>query len=290
MNLKQFLLGTRPKTLVAAVVPVLCAYSLALYRYEQVSSLYAVLCLLLALCIQIATNFYNDAVDHPKGADNVRVGPRRVSTQEKVHYKKVFLIGHLFIALAIVLGIPLVLKGGIVFVVLGLISLYFAYGYTGGPFPLAYLGLGELFVFIFFGVIATLGSYYLMSGTLDYEAGILATQIGLLSTTLIAVNNYRDRKTDVLVHKKTLATKLTSYQYLKLFDVFLFGPYLFILFGMLFFDLKYFFLLFSISLAYKIRRGLRENTDESELNTFLNLSGKHLILFATLYVILNLCR
>jgi 1,4-dihydroxy-2-naphthoate polyprenyltransferase len=285
MNIKVFLLGIRPKTLVAAVIPPLCAHSLFRVETGETSYLFLVLCLLLALFIQIATNFYNDAIDSLKGADDNRVGPDRISTQGKVGTKKVLFMGHLFIALAFMVAIPLVIEGGFLIFIIGLISLFLAYGYTGGPYPLAYLGLGELFVFIFFGLVATCGSYFIFSGTISWQSVLLGSQIGFLSCALIAVNNFRDRKTDVLVNKKTLATKMSRDKYLALMDAFMFLPHIFLLVFVLTLKLSYFFPILSVSFAHRARFLLHNYSDESELNVALKYCGIHLLLFGLLFIL-----
>jgi len=290
MNLDLIIKGMRPKTLAAAIVPPVCAYTLYYSEYKTSAFIYLFLCLLLALFIQIATNFYNDAIDYLKGADDNRVGPERISGKDKLDHKKVFILGHLFIVLALLVGIPLVIKGGIYLFILGIVSLFLAYGYTGGPFPLAYLGLGELFVFLFFGLVATCGSYFVYADGINLNSLVLGTQIGFLSSVLIAINNLRDKETDILVNKKTLATKLTKSRFLILIDCFLFIPYLLLLYFIIFVDLKYFFPLFSVSLAYKLRSEIRNNVDPKELNLCLALAGKHLVLFSFLFCVASLCR
>jgi 1,4-dihydroxy-2-naphthoate octaprenyltransferase len=281
--LKLFIEGIRPKTLVAAFIPPFVAHSLYYTLNKETEFMLLTLCILLALCIQIATNFYNDAIDFIKGADDNRVGPKRITSEDQFSPKVVFWIGHLFIFLAFIFGIPLVMKGGIVFLGIGIISLFLAYGYTGGPFPLAYLGLGELFVFIFFGLIATCGSYYLFSGIINLPVIVLGTCIGLLSSVLIAINNYRDRETDVLVNKNTLATKLSQSNYLLLIDFFIFTPYLLLFYFMFVIRLNFFIPILAMGLAHRTRFIVHNHIEKSELNEALALSGKQLLLFGILF-------
>jgi 1,4-dihydroxy-2-naphthoate octaprenyltransferase len=281
--IKLFIQGIRPKTLVAAFVPPFVAHSLYFSVTNKTEYMILTLCILLALCIQIATNFYNDAIDFIKGADDNRVGPKRITSEVGFNPKTVFLIGHTFILLAFLCGIPLVMKGGVVFLILGVVSLFLAYGYTGGPFPLAYLGLGEVFVFVFFGLIATCGSYYLFSGGIDLASIVLGSCIGLLSSVLIAINNFRDRETDVLVSKNTLATKLSKSQYLLLIDLFIFTPYLLLLFFILTINLNFFIPIFAMGFAHRARYIIRNHQEKVELNEALALSGKQLFLFGLLF-------
>ncbi len=207
-KLYPWLLAFRLKTLTAALVPVMVATALCLSLnlfFDWWVSLYA---LLGAFCIQIATNLFNDAIDFKTGADcEKRIGPQRVTQTGLLSEKQVWFIGFAFLGLACVFGMPLVLRGGAPIVILGLLSLFLAYGYTGGPFPLAYLGLGDLFVVLFFGLFAVAGTAYLHALHVNGAMVVAGLQIGFLSTVLIAINNLRDSETDVLVHKRTLAVR-----------------------------------------------------------------------------------
>ncbi len=283
MNRQDFLQGMRLKTLSAGAAPVICAGAYAFY-VESFSIYYFLLCLFLALFIQIATNFYNDAIDFKKGADINRVGEHRITTQGGNDYKLVMNIGHLFICLSLIVGIPLFFKGGTVFIILGVFSLALAYGYTGGPFPLAYLGLGEIFVFLFFGLVATVGSFYLITDEMiNGSIFVIASQLGLLSSVLIAVNNYRDREEDVKVNKNTLATKLSRKNYLLLINVLLFFPYILVLYFVFLVDQRFIFNLFSIGIAHRIKSNLEEIVEMKDCNLILAMSGKHLVFFSLLF-------
>lgn len=202
------ILAIRPKTLTAALVPVVVAAAVS-YRYWNVFN-WKVLVLVLigALSIQIATNFFNDAVDFKKGADTEeRLGPVRVTQSGQMSARQVMSLGLIFCLVALVAGIPLVMIGGWPIVVIGVVSLLMAYSYTGGPFPLAYLGLGDLFVILFFGLIAVMGTGYLLTQLTSLEFLVAGLQVGFLSTTLIAINNARDREQDIKVNKRTLAVR-----------------------------------------------------------------------------------
>ncbi|MAZ49587.1 MAG: 1,4-dihydroxy-2-naphthoate octaprenyltransferase [Halobacteriovoraceae bacterium] len=282
MNLKILFLGVRPKTLGAAIVPPVVALSYA--RSQGIQFNWIIInCLMLALFLQVATNFYNDAIDKLKGADEKRVGPQRLGAQFNIDPKKIMLIGHIFMALAFIFAVPIFIKGGPIFIILGLISAFLAYGYTGGPFPLAYLGLGEVFVFIFFGWVATLGSFYLMAGNLDIYIWFIASMVGFLSMTLIGINNFRDREGDADVGKRTLATRLSSKSYLALLDCFLFLPFILTLYLVISLKESYLILLLIAGLTHRIRFILRNYQKPMELNDALALAGKQLVLFAFLF-------
>lgn len=281
--IKMFFQGIRLKTLAAAFVPPLSAAAFVYFESKMVDLYILGHCLGLALFIQMATNFYNDGIDYLKGADTDRDGPKRITDNDNI--KLVFRFGHLCLFLAFCFGIPLVLKGGAFFLILGLISLFLAYGYTGGPFPLAYLGLGELFVFLFFGLLAFGGSAFLISGSFQLSYLVIGSIYGLLSSVLIAINNFRDRDKDKKVNKRTLATRMSRKSYLALIDFFLFAPYLILFYLFCFRDLRFIFPILAAGIAHKIRYHLRNYTALNELNDSLALAGKHLIAFSALFIL-----
>lgn len=198
----------RPKTLTAAIVPVVVGTALVHFQAKTIYWSMSFFALLSALFIQIGTNLFNDAIDFLKGADTAeRIGPQRVSQGGLVSIKMVFAGGFLSFILALLCGIPLVLQGGWPLIVIGLVSLVLGYAYTGGPFPLAYLGLGDLFVILFFGLIAVAGVHYLHVLEWSPAALYAGLQVGVLATVLIAINNLRDVEQDIKAHKKTLAVR-----------------------------------------------------------------------------------
>ncbi len=208
-NLNSWVLAARPKTLSAAVVPVLATIGLVNSLKLPIQWWIIAFALLSSFCIQIGTNFVNDAMDFKKGADNEkRLGPMRVTQQKIFTFKQVMMMATGFFVLAMAFGIPLVIHGGWPIVVIGLLSVLMGYAYTSGPVPLAYFGLGDLFVIIFFGLVAVGGLFFLQTGTYTLDAFVLGLQIGFLSTILIAINNLRDIHTDKEVNKKTLAVRL----------------------------------------------------------------------------------
>jgi 1,4-dihydroxy-2-naphthoate octaprenyltransferase len=208
-NLKAWILAARPKTLTASLVPILSTTGLVRGSGYAIDWSIVMLALIASFCIQIGTNLVNDAMDFKKGADTEkRVGPSRVTQQGIFTFKQVMTGATLFFFLAACFGIPLVIKGGAPILVIGLVSILMGYAYTSGPIPLAYHGLGDLFVILFFGLIAVGGLFFLLTGEYTWPAFVLGLQIGFLSTVLIAINNLRDMNTDKLVNKKTLAARL----------------------------------------------------------------------------------
>lgn len=207
-NFKSWILSTRPKTLTAAVVPVIVGTALVRAHSLPVIWWVSICAALSAGFIQIGTNLVNDALDFKKGADTeTRTGPQRVTQSGLLTSKQVMAAAGLCFALATALGVPLVMQGGWPIVAIGLVSLALAYGYTGGPYPLAYKGLGELFVILFFGLVAVMGTFYLHTGFVDRLSVIAGLQVGFLATVLIAINNLRDAPQDKLVNKRTLAVR-----------------------------------------------------------------------------------
>jgi 1,4-dihydroxy-2-naphthoate octaprenyltransferase len=277
--MKNFILAARPKTLLAGAIPPLVAYAYHLSTSRESQLPYLVLAVLGALFIQIATNFFNDVLDHEKGADKVRVGPTRVSASGLVAVATVRRWAITCVVLGAACGVPLVVRGGWPFLVLGLVSLYLTYGYTGGKISLAYRGLGELFVFLFFGLFSVLGSYYLFALRLDAGSLVLASAFGLLTTTFICVNNLRDRETDRAVGKRTMATRMSvrAYQGFILFTIF--APYLLLHY---FRDLPLIYLVFiGLLPALKLARIVLTKSGP-ELNEGLKFSGIHLIVFSAI--------
>jgi len=209
--MKSWILAARPKTLPAAIVPVWIGSMPALIDENPYSGSWLLFwCTLLScICIQIATNLFNDAIDHEKGADTAdRLGPMRVTASGLLARSLVIRGALAFCLAAVVLGIPLVSAQGWPVVIIGLVSLVFSYGYTGGPYPLAYRGLGELFVILFFGFVAVLGSYYIQTGDLGgSDLWTLGLECGLYSSVLIAINNLRDIEEDRKSGKRTLAAR-----------------------------------------------------------------------------------
>jgi 1,4-dihydroxy-2-naphthoate octaprenyltransferase len=206
--LSAWFLAIRPKTLTAAVVPVVVGTALAFGVHGSVQLGLSFLALISALLIQIGTNFINDSLDFKKGADTAeRIGPERATQSGRLRANQVLGGGLLCFFLAAALALPLVYSGGWPIFAIGVFSLVAGYAYTGGPFPLAYRGFGDLFVLVFFGWVAISGVYYLNTGVFELNALIAGSQIGLLATVLIAINNLRDNMTDRKANKRTLAVR-----------------------------------------------------------------------------------
>lgn len=214
----NWLLAIRPKTLTVSLAPIILGTSLA-YHDGYCSGYYLTLTLLGALLIQIGTNLSNDYFDFQKGADTQeRVGPIRVTQAGLIAPSKVKVAFILAFGLAICVGILLVIRGGWVILAIGLASIISGIAYTAGPYALAYLGLGELFVLIFFGPIAVAGTYYIQTLNFSWIAFLAGIAVGLLACAILVVNNLRDIEQDRTAHKKTLAVRFgrefANYEYI----------------------------------------------------------------------------
>lgn len=205
---RAWLLAIRPRTLPAAAAPVLIGTGLAAHR-GVFAPLPALAALAGALLIQIATNLANDYFDFVKGADTAaRVGPTRVTQAGLISPAGVKRGMLLALAAALAVGIYLVAVGGWPIVVIGTLSLACAVAYTGGPYPLAYHGLGDLFVFAFFGLVAVSGTYFVQALDFTAESLLAGAGVGALSTAILVVNNLRDIETDAAAGKRTLAVRI----------------------------------------------------------------------------------
>lgn len=207
-KLKPWILAARPKTLGAAIAPVLVGSVLGWKLSGQFCVWLMLDTLAACMCLQIATNLFNDALDGLKGSDTKeRLGPVRITASGMMAPRTVLKVAAGVLLLATLLSLPLVWYRGWPIVAIGIPSLYFCFGYTGGPWPLAYRGLGEFFVVLFFGLVAVTGSAFVQSGHWYFEAIIAGFQVGMLSTVLIAINNLRDIEEDTKTGKRTLAVR-----------------------------------------------------------------------------------
>ncbi|MEX2530651.1 MAG: 1,4-dihydroxy-2-naphthoate polyprenyltransferase [Gemmatimonadota bacterium] len=203
-----WLMAIRPRTLPAAAAPVVVGTAMAM-SHGTAATLPALAAMAGALLIQIATNLANDYFDFRKGSDTEdRVGPTRV-VQAGILSPEAVLAGTVVtLLLATLVGLYLVWVGGVVILLIGLASLLCAVTYTGGPFPLAYHGLGDLFVFVFFGLVAVAGTYWVQALAFEPELLTAGAGVGALVTAILVVNNLRDLETDRAAGKHTLAVRI----------------------------------------------------------------------------------
>lgn len=200
---KAWLLAARPKTLAAGSVPVLVASALAasLGHFQLVP---AILCLLFALLAQVASNFANDYYDYVKKTDNEhRLGPARAVASGWIDPHQMLIGLAVTITVACFFGLGLIYYGGWPMVLVGVVSVISLLAYTAGPWPLAYHGLGDLFVLVFFGFVAVVFTFYVQAGSFHPYAFVLGGMVGLQAVNILVLNNYRDRDTDKASGKKT---------------------------------------------------------------------------------------
>lgn len=206
---KIWIMAARPKTLPAAVAPVLAGLGLAAHD-GPVNGPVALVTLVTALLLQIGVNFANDVQDYEKGADTVgeRLGPPRVTALGLVTPQAMWRATWLTFGLALLLGLYLVWVGGWPILAIGVTAILAALAYTGGPFPLGYHGLGEVFVFLYFGLFAVAGTYWLQRHAVTPLVWWAGAWLGLLSAAILVVNNTRDLANDARAGKRTLAVRL----------------------------------------------------------------------------------
>jgi len=196
--------AARPKTLAAAFVPVLTGGTLA-YVHNSFNIFTTLAALVCAFLIQVGTNFANDYFDFKKGADtDQRIGFQRASATGLIRPSQMLVATIISMSTAFILGLYLVWIGGWVILIIGILSLVFGVLYTGGPFPLGYNGLGDLFVFIFFGIVAVTGTYYVNALEWSFQSFLISIPVGALSVNILVVNNLRDIEQDRIANKKTL--------------------------------------------------------------------------------------
>lgn len=223
---QSWLMAARPRTLPAAAAPVLVAIAFALrdgvFHWPS-----ALACLLISLLMQIGANFANDLFDHERGSDTPdRLGPTRVTASGIISPMQMRLGIAAIFGLAMLLGLYLTWLRGWPILALGAAIIVAALAYTGGPFPYGYYALGDVFVFLSFGLAAVCGTYYAQSGTLTPTVGWVSVPMGLLIINILVVNNTRDIPTDTAVNKRTLAVLLGREAMLTEYLVCLIGAYL----------------------------------------------------------------
>ena len=207
--LRIWLMASRPRTLPAAIAPVLVGSAAAYYAVEDLRVLAFFAALLGSIFIQIGTNLANDYSDAKRGADTAdRLGPVRVTASGLAAPRRVLVATWIAFGIAIACGIYLATVAGPVIIAVGVVSILAGVLYTGGPRPYGYAGLGELFVFLFFGLVAVNGSYYVQLEELDWLPFGLSISIGAMATAILVVNNVRDIETDRRAGKHTLAVRM----------------------------------------------------------------------------------
>jgi 1,4-dihydroxy-2-naphthoate polyprenyltransferase len=279
-----WLMAARPRTLPAAIAPVLVGTALAGFAHVF-HPLRFVAALLGALFIQVGTNLSNDYSDARRGADaEDRLGPVRVTAGGLVPPRQVLIATYVSFGLAVLFGIYLIAVAGWELLLVGAASILAGVAYTGGPRPYGYEGLGELFVFLFFGVVAVAGSFFVQVTALHWEAFALAVPVGLLAAGILVVNNVRDIDSDRRAGKRTLAVKLGRDRTRVMYAVVVYLAYLLTPITWLFGPTTAWVLLpwLTLPLATAAVRTVRTRTDGPSLNGALAQSGMLQLAFCML--------
>jgi 1,4-dihydroxy-2-naphthoate octaprenyltransferase len=283
-KIESWILASRPKTLLAAVVPVMVGSALAI-SHNQFTFIYSLVALLCSVLIQIGTNFTNDLYDHLKGADNKdRKGPERLLNSGLITPTEMKIAITLVFGLSFLLGLYLVYSVGTVILIIGVLSIAAGLAYTAGPYPLAYNGLGDVFVFAFFGIIGTTGTYYLHLQEFTLLSLLISLPVGALITNILVINNYRDIDEDREANKNTLVVKLgkrfARFQIIS--SIILSYLILFILYAQFNFNYWIFLPLSTIPIAY-LQIKMLYTYEGTQLNKTLELSAKYAALFGLLF-------
>jgi 1,4-dihydroxy-2-naphthoate octaprenyltransferase len=281
---RHWLEAARPKTLPAAVIPVAVGTALAA-AHRLADYGHALVCLAFALLVQIGTNFANDYFDYVQGADTpARVGPRRAVAAGLISPPVMLVATGLVLGAAFLIGLLLVREGGWILLPVGIVSIVCAIAYTGGPYPLGYNGLGDVFVFVFFGLVAVGATFYVQAGYVTSDVTACAAAVGLLAANILVANNYRDAETDARAGKKTLVVRFgrrfAVWQYGLSHLVALLAPPALVLGGAYRWPVLLPLILFP--LAARLTHRLAASTEPAEQITLLGRTAGYLAVFGVL--------
>jgi 1,4-dihydroxy-2-naphthoate polyprenyltransferase len=283
-GIQIWLMAVRPKTLPAAIAPVLVGTALAgwlhvFYPLRFVAALVG------AIFIQIGTNLSNDYSDARRGADTEdRLGPVRVTAGGLVPPRQVLRATYLTFGVAVLAGVYLIAVAGWELLLIGVASIAAGVLYTGGPKPYGYEGLGEVFVFLFFGIVAVAGSFFVQVREFDWEAFALAVPVGLIAAAILVVNNTRDIETDRRAGKRTLAVRMGRERSTVFYAVIVLLAYVLVVVPWVFGPLQAWVLVswLSLPLAVKVIGIVRNRSDGPSLNVALARTGQLQLLFCVL--------
>ncbi len=274
--MNKWIIGARPRTLPAAIAPVAVATALA---GKDAAAIPALLALFVALSLQVGVNYANDYSDGIRGTDNDRVGPIRLTASGIASAQSVKNAAFISFALAAIAGLGLALMTSWWLIAVGAAAILAAWGYTGGKNPYGYMGLGELFVFIFFGVVATVGTFFVQVETITLDSILISIPMGTFSCALLSINNIRDRALDKPAGKKTLAVRLGDRRARHLFVSLITLGYLATL-ALL--NPWTIFTLATAPMAFSLVRGVLGSAQGAELIPYLAKTGKLQLQFSIL--------
>jgi 1,4-dihydroxy-2-naphthoate octaprenyltransferase len=273
---EEWIAGARPKTLPAAIAPVLVGTAFAGYNANAVNFFLA---LVVGVALQVGVNYANDYSDGIKGTDKDRVGPMRLVGSGAATPEAVQRAAVIAIAIAVVAGVSLAARSSWILIALGALSIIAAWTYTGGPKPYGYFALGEVSVFIFFGLVATLGTYFTHVGSISFEVLLASFAMGCLASAILVLNNLRDLEKDKLAGKITLAVKIGDSQTRRLYQALLFTP---LLIAIALVPTSFYFLLAFLALPQilKVTASIRTGASGSALIELLERTGKIQIIYS----------
>ena len=274
--MNKWVAGARPKTLPAAIAPVAVGTALAGSDFDP---MLALLALLVSLSLQVGVNYANDYSDGVKGTDDNRIGPMRLVASGAAPAHQVKIAAYLALGFGAIFGLILALQTSLWLVAIGALAIAAAWGYTGWKNPYGYFGFGELAVFVFFGLVATMGTYYAQTGELTLNSLFVAIPMGSLSCALLAINNLRDRAADELVGKRTLAVRLGDASARRAFISLLLIAHISVLFLMKPWILLTLLLL---PMTFSLIKAIRAGAQGAQLIPLLGKTGKLQLRFAIL--------
>ena len=272
--MKNWIDGARPKTLPAAIAPVAVGTILANTEIDLINLLLAAL---VGLSLQIGVNYANDYSDGIKGSDQNRIGPKRLVASGAVSAKSVKVAAFIAFVIAAIAGSYLSIRTSPILIAVGVAAILSPWGYTGGKNPYGYKGYGEVFVFIFFGLVATVGSFYVQNPDLNLKIFLAAIACGLTACALLMINNIRDLPNDAKIGKRTLAVKLGETNAKAVYSAFLFV-------AVLITTPISWITLFALPLASSLSKEV-SNKKGAELISTLGKTGRYQLLLALLIMV-----
>jgi 1,4-dihydroxy-2-naphthoate polyprenyltransferase len=277
--MNKWIVGARLRTLPAAIAPVLVATAYAGSNWEPIRAFSA---LLVSLALQIGVNYANDYSDGIRGTDDSRIGPVRLTASGLASPKAVRTAAQISFLFAAVIGLTLAIATSWWIILVGALAIAAAWGYTGGANPYGYKGLGDISVFLFFGIVATTGSYFVQTEELNLEIFIIAIPMGSLACAILAINNLRDRAQDQIVGKRTLAVRLGDRGARRLYIALLISAHIF---ALLTFKPAALITLLATPLTWSLARGVSRGVNGGDLIPYLAKTGKLQLVFAILFAL-----
>lgn len=275
----KWVIGARPRTLPAAVAPVLVATAYAGSNWKPTA---AALALLVSLSLQIGVNYANDYSDGIRGTDDSRVGPVRLTASGMASAKSVKNAAFISFFISALAGLTLAIQTSWWLIAVGALAIAAAWGYTGGANPYGYRGLGEISVFVFFGIVATVGTYLVQTEEINLEILIISIPMGSLACAILAINNLRDRAQDQLVGKRTMAVRLGDRGARILYISLLIAAHLFALLTFKPFTLL---TLLALPISLPLAKSVWAGTSGAALIPSLAKTGKLQLVFALLFAL-----